>query len=513
MNSIAPQRAAPPSALWAAAGTEGGHGDKHAGVDSAAEVAAAAIGVWRAFAAYALAAPALAPLFPLLSQATHAPRGRLSAACFTYLADLCHVPSDVEMGSGAPAAGGRGGAIASQMGSPEGAEMRSPDEGVDSDLVAGVGGAVGADGAEGVEDLPMAGSAAGATAREECGTFRPSGDEPGLAELAAVERADDAALASLATAAQRAELARVAAEAASLPPAEATEALALSLSSAGLGAERWRVISAYLPAALSALRPPAVEYPAPTALGPPPGDWRLYEGVAGALHFVASYIQALHVSPKLSVLEAMPWAEAIARRHLLPFGSSASLRWAQDVLRRASLGGAAAGGGGGGGGGEDGPAQLLAAVELLLGHSRLWWHLSRLHRGLLRLMTVGGPAAPGSGGAGETVRALWRTAAALTAAMGADIVRGRPAADGAGHATPAALVAAERGRRGLRVSSSRLGHMVAKLLDALHAAHPSEVRLAALAAAQIEAPLSPAAPLDAAAVAASLAFVPLVLSR
>ena len=69
----------------------------------------------------------------------------------------------------------------------------------------------------------------------------------------------------------------------------------------------------------------------------------------------------------------------------------------------------------------------------------------------------------------------------------------RPAADGAGHATPAALVAAERGRRGLRVSSSRLGHMVAKLLDALHAAHPSETRLAALAAAQIEAPLSPAA--------------------
>uniref|UniRef100_A0A7S0NXE7 RPAP1/MINIYO-like TPR repeats domain-containing protein n=1 Tax=Calcidiscus leptoporus TaxID=127549 RepID=A0A7S0NXE7_9EUKA len=184
----------------------------------------------------------------------------------------------------------------------------------------------------------------------------------------------------------------------------------------------------------------------------------------------------------------MPWCDMVAKRVLLPLSASPALREALDVVLaaaappprpRALVG----------------HARLVAAMEMLLGYSRLWWQLTRLHRGLLTAMSAppnapsavatvrtdaaeaaaacDGVSPPGEAAMHVHGRACVRSprqqllelSDALPAAVGLD-GNGAPGADGDPTAQRSQAAAVLR-------TAARLSHYVLLLLDACESVHPA----------------------------------------
>ncbi len=178
------------------------------------------------------------------------------------------------------------------------------------------------------------------------------------------------------------------AEAAPLPDADA----AILAPADAQSTTHFGHLSAYLPVALACLRAPLTtatdETPA-TALP------------AAALHFLASYARALPQQRVTQQLPLLSWCEAVAQRALLPMvqaGDAGALGWAARALAA---------------GAEADERDGLVALELALGYTRLWWYLTRLHRGLL-FHLVGASQVVGMSEARSAAGWLWRMCTVLT---------------------------------------------------------------------------------------------------
>ena len=109
--------------------------------------------------------------------------------------------------------------------------------------------------------------------------------------------------------------------------------------------------------------------------------------------------QALPRQPQYEPLEVIPWCETLARRFVLPLASDSPIHWALRALQAQCFHthGAA--------GGESTAAKaagkdstLLSAIRLLVGYLRLCRQLTRMHRGLLRVLASPAPAAGDTAG-------------------------------------------------------------------------------------------------------------------
>ena len=183
---------------------------------------------------------------------------------------------------------------------------------------------------------------------------------------------------------------------------------------AAAAGERWALLSMFLPPALLTIRRPLP--PAAANNGADDARAAAAARTAAALHFVASYAQALPKQPHHEPLAALEWSDGVATAELLPLAAASS---GAVVAAAAELRGGVA---------------PRWAVEVLLGWCRAVWELSRLHRGLLSRLVDGG-------GDGEAL--LWSIADALPAA------------------------AAAEASAGLKASAGRLGFFVLRLLEAV----------------------------------------------
>lgn len=150
---------------------------------------------------------------------------------------------------------------------------------------------------------------------------------------------------------------------------------------------------------------------------------------AGALHFAASYVSMLTTGTFVPSDHSVPWAHRMLATRISPLCRAPAVREAVNMLAK----------------GTSSPP--LQAVELLLGYTRLLHQLTRHHRSLLIALA--------SGEINETAATLalvWELAVCIPACVGR--VRAARGEGGRG----------ESERRGLLVSCSRLGYMLARLV-------------------------------------------------
>ena len=369
--ALPPGRASPTGAREAAAWA------------AAASLAASTLGLWRCFGAYALWAPPLAAysnsLLELLRRSAHAAptdgdadggvaaaaTHRLAAAVWLLVDTLCHVP-------------------------PAAALRVHP---VNDGAVAAA----------------FALAAPAAPAAKDFTLRRDAAEEDGEAMVAA-EQVVPTVAAGLEAAAVEAGIA----EGVAATLSDAARDAPLPGAVAAAAGERWALLSMFLPPALLTIRRPL---PAAAANnGADDARAAAAARTAAALHFVASYAQALPKQPHHEPLAALEWSDGVATAELLPLAAATS---GAVVAAAAELRGGVA---------------PRWAVEVLLGWCRAVWELSRLHRGLLSRLVDGG-------GDGEAL--LWGIADALPAA------------------------AAAEASAGLKASAGRLGFFVLRLLEAV----------------------------------------------
>ena len=133
------------------------------------------------------------------------------------------------------------------------------------------------------------------------------------------------------------------------------------------------------------------------------------------------------------------------------------------------------------------------ACEVLLGYARLWWQLTRLHRGLLGVLAADAATADGKGGAAAL---LWSVCRALP-----DAVRNAGYGEASGAADDDEAAGGDDGGRGgggggeacawmAAATAGRLSHFVLLLLDGIDAAAPEAGVAAADAASFVQLELS-----------------------
>ena len=367
--------------------------DDKLAVDQRPTLAAYVLGLWRCCAAYALCEPPLAALFPLFSQATRPvpadadSNGMLQLATFGVLETLCHLPLGGTSAAAAAAAAVAAAAAAVAEAAAKAAKaakaMAAADESASSCAMAAAEAPTSHEQAAGAD----AGSASvqavqpavfdGAAAEESAAAA--AGDSMATAQAAAkiVAQLTDEQV-HLTT--QGGASATAGAEGVDVAPAreadqdtsEEAEAVVESLGG------RWQILGAYLPAALAALRTDAAE---PSGLS--------VRCAGAAAHFVASYVASLRTMQEGVDVALLPWCEHIAVRLASPLRGACGravgvLRRYAELARSGQAGTRSVGGQD-----EEGAADcarevpLEIALESLLGHVRLYWQLSRAHRGLL----------------------------------------------------------------------------------------------------------------------------------
>ena len=115
---------------------------------------------------------------------------------------------------------------------------------------------------------------------------------------------------------------------------------------------RWRLLSGYVPIAIAAVRGEG-------------GAFGKYAGAAA--HFLSSYLKAMTTLQAMVELPLIPWCEQLASKLDAPL--TQGLPCSNALLDKEGV--------------PSSMDDLMMGVSCLLGHVRLYWQLSRAHRGLL----------------------------------------------------------------------------------------------------------------------------------